>query len=504
MLKNAAAVRALLLALMLASAPAFAGEESAGVPTLILEVEGEGSTVRRKSRIEESARVGAHVYPGETVATGPRSTVKLITADGSVVKLGFGTRLQLEESTVHDRGLLWAANLLLGQIRALVVPQPAPRDGASRFRLRTSSASLGVRGTEFVAAHYAESETTYLYALEGLLAFGQPGCEKSRTCLEVRAGEASVARKGAPPSKPAAFDVNELVRGASAKEEDQAARLSLFKPANQAAEPSPGSGQSEMKKLVADSSEELAAGQDKALGRTREERIAIQQSVKSGEIRSVMQAADGYLTANARSPGDFGGAEEIVGSTLVQKHRLGSAVLTATKTGLFQTSRSKPTPSSYMLKKNVSPELTTQLKTTTKTLDSSSSSYTSTLATVPLKTISATTSVSATASGNTSVTKLSTTTLGGSTLLASPTLISNVTLLAEATSEPVISRYTGTTLARTATIQRTQVSTSTSTGTACYTTKETCKLVPCDQYYQGKTCKGGSKTVCTTTKVPCP
>lgn len=503
-------MRLLLLALVLVSLPSFAA-----VPTLILEVEGDGSTVRKKSRIEESARVGAHVFPGEIVATGPRSTVKLLTADGSVIKLGFGTRLQLEESTVHDRGLLWAASLLLGQIRALVVPQPAARDGASRFKVRTTSANLGVRGTEFVAVH-DDSESTTLFTLEGLLAFGQPGCEKSRTCLEVRAGETSVARKGFTPTKPAAFDVKELLR--PAKKEDEAARISLFKPAKLAAELAPSTSASDMKKLVADSSEELADGQDKALGRTRAERIAIQQSVKSGEYRSVMGAADGYLKANAVSPGDFGGAEEIVGSTFTQKFRLGSTVLTAEKSGLFLPTRTKTALSSYTLRKTVSPELTTQLKTTSASLDSSSSSYLTTLATAPLKTVSSTTSVTKTTAGTTSVTTLSTTTLSGSTLTLSPTLISNVKLLTEATSDPVISRYSGTTLNyTTTTVNRLSVSTATSstirtrsvstTATAtskdCYTTKETCRLVPCDEYYKGKTCKGGSKTVCETTKVPC-
>lgn len=496
--------------------PSPAAEEGAGVPTLILEVEGEGSTVRKKSRIEESARVGTRIFPGEIVSTGPRGTVKLLTADGSVVKLGFGSRLQLEESSVVDRAVTWTANLILGYARALVAPQPSK---ATRFRFRTPSASVGVRGTEFVLMHDEASEASYLYTLEGLVAFGRAGCESARDCLEVRAGETSVLRKGAGPSRPSSFDLKELLRGHAARKDDEAARLSLFK-AGRSTELSPQASANDLKKLVADSSEELAAAQDKALGRSREERIAINQSIADGSFRSYMKASDDYLKANGESPGDFGGAEELVASSMTEKFRLGRLVLKAERQGLFQARKLKaPT---YVLRKTVDYDKADLLRSTSGTLTSASTSYTSLLSTAPLltttKTLSATTSATKTATSTLSLTTLSTMTL------SSTTLIRNVTLLAETTYEPVLTRYTGTlstttasttlsrttlsTATRSTTLTRTTStttaitrSTSTSTSGTCYTTKETCRLVPCDSYYQGKICKGGSKTVCETTKV---
>lgn len=498
----------------------YAAEEGAGIPTLILEVDGEGSTVRKKTRIEESARVGTRIFPGEILTTGPRGTVKLLTADGSVVKLGFGSRLQLEESSVVDRAVTWTANLILGYARALVAPQPSK---ATRFRFRTPTASVGVRGTEFVLMHDEASEASYLYTLDGLVAFGKAGCEAARDCLEVRAGETSVMRKGAGPSRPSPFDLKEMLRGQAARKDDEAARLSLFKPARNG-ELSPQASPTDLKKLVADSSEELADSQDKALGRSKEERVAINQSIADGSFRSYMQASDNYLKANGESPGDFGGAEELVASSMTEKFRLGRLVLKAERQGLFQTRKLKaPT---YVLRRTVEYDKTDLLRSTSTTLTSASRSYSSLLSTAPLlsatKNLSATTSATTTVSATASVPTLSTTTL--SSPLLTTTLIRNVTLLAETTYEPVLSRYTGTlstttasttlsrttlsTATRSTTLTRTTStataitrSTSTSTSGTCYTTKETCRLVPCDSFYQGKICKGGSKTVCETTKV---
>jgi hypothetical protein len=481
-------------------------------------VDGEGSTVRKKSRIEESARVGTRIFPGETITTGPRGTVKLLAADGSVVKLGFGSRLQLEESSVVDRAVTWTANLILGYARALVAPQPSK---ATRFRFRTPTASVGVRGTEFLLMHDETSETSYLYTLGGLVTFGKEGCEATRNCLEVRAGETSVLRKGAAPSRPSSFDLKELLRGQAARKDAEAARLSLFKPARNA-ELSPQAGPADLKKLVDDSSDELAASQDKALGRSKEERMAINQSISDGSFRSYMQASDDYLKSNGESPGNFGGAEELVASSMTEKFRLGRLVLKAERQGLFQTR--KPNAPVYVLRKTVDFDKSNLLRSTGTSLTSASRSYTGLLSTAPLikeaTNLSSTKSATATVTATTSALALSTTTL--SSPLLTTTLIRNVTLLAETTYEPVLSRYTGTlsTTTASATLSRTTLSTvtksttltrttstataitrSTSTSGTCYTTKETCRLVPCDSYYQGKTCKGGSKTVCETTKV---
>lgn len=557
-------------------------EEAHELPTVILAVQGDGSTVRRKSRIEESARVGAKVYPGEIVQTGPRSSVQLMTTDGSLIKVGFGSKLKVEESTVSGSFVTWVGNLILGRVRALVTKQPGQ---APRFKVHTPTASMGVRGTEFVAVHDEASETTYLYTLEGVMGFGQHDCDAAVSCLEVRAGETSVVRKGAPPTNPSAFDVKELVRGKGGKEQE-AAEISLFKDARQAEIP-PQASESEMRKLVADSAEELADGQDRALGRTKEERIAINQAVANGTFVSVMRAADSYAQANHLDLPDLGGAEDQVGATASDKFRLGAAVLQAKKDGLFVGTRTatgggtRVAGDSYVLAKTVDFSKASLLKNTSLRLSSASSTYlgslsstaeitgTRTTTTLSGMTVSSGTLSKATLSGSTlSATRLSTTTRSGSTLSATNTasrtlnlsgttsttsltklstttassatksvtltgttttlsatdtkLLSGTKVLAETTVDSTVSKYTRSTAIKTSTLSKISTVTKSSTsssitttsvpktsttisGGTCYTTKQTCKLIPCSGYTTGgKVCTGGSKTECTSTKVAIP
>ena len=49
-------------------------------------------------------------------------------------------------------------------------------------RVETPAGTVGVRGTEFVLSHDEGSGGSSLYMLEGLVAFGAQGCEKTKTC----------------------------------------------------------------------------------------------------------------------------------------------------------------------------------------------------------------------------------------------------------------------------------------------------------------------------------
>ncbi|MDX8383438.1 MAG: FecR domain-containing protein [Ghiorsea sp.] len=95
----------------------------------------------------EKIRKGRVVLRNDSIITGPRGRVKIIMGDGSKVYIGAKSRISLRKYSMRGKRLLHASiNMLWGKAR-FFVNKLASRD--SSFRVRTSTAVLGVRGTEF-------------------------------------------------------------------------------------------------------------------------------------------------------------------------------------------------------------------------------------------------------------------------------------------------------------------------------------------------------------------
>ncbi len=96
----------------------------------------------------EKATKGQVVLRNDAVVTGARGRVKIIMSDGSKVYIGAKSRVSLRKYSLRGGKLLNARiNMLWGKARFFVNKLTSKN---ASFRVRTPTAVLGVRGTEFI------------------------------------------------------------------------------------------------------------------------------------------------------------------------------------------------------------------------------------------------------------------------------------------------------------------------------------------------------------------
>jgi ferric-dicitrate binding protein FerR (iron transport regulator) len=150
------------------------------------------------------------IYAGDELKTSAQQTVKITFADQSEVWVTPNSDFTIQNysSTPHHRFGLF--HLESGLVRASV-----SKDQGSfpNFQIQTASASIGVRGTDFVAETGGSVVGTNVYTLDGTVAFAPTLAdlkdEKSRRLIS--AGKQSEMHPGvALPSVSHHLDVNAL------------------------------------------------------------------------------------------------------------------------------------------------------------------------------------------------------------------------------------------------------------------------------------------------------
>jgi len=135
----------LLLATLLGSNPAIAANESVGK---VVYTSGEVSAIRGTNVV--ALQANAPVYASDSVVTGDHGRVKLVMNDASTVYISRKSRISLEKYATRQKSLLSGAfNLLWGKARFIV--EKLQSNDAS-FTVRTTTAVLGVRGTNFIVS----------------------------------------------------------------------------------------------------------------------------------------------------------------------------------------------------------------------------------------------------------------------------------------------------------------------------------------------------------------
>ncbi|MDX8389035.1 MAG: FecR domain-containing protein [Mariprofundaceae bacterium] len=91
-------------------------------------------------------RRGTKLFAGDTIITDDRSRVKMKMIDGSIIYVGRDSRIQVKDYTSKKESLLRGTfNMLWGKVRFVV----SKLKGDASFSVRTTTAVLGVRGTDF-------------------------------------------------------------------------------------------------------------------------------------------------------------------------------------------------------------------------------------------------------------------------------------------------------------------------------------------------------------------
>ncbi|HEY8278579.1 MAG TPA: FecR family protein [Bdellovibrionota bacterium] len=114
------------------------------------------------------------VDPGTTVITGARSFVRLLFPDNTQLNVGPDTTMKIEPTKAGEASLV---DLVGGQIRAKVTKDPmAGKDGApvkDKMVIKTKTAAMGIRGTDFNVSFNALNNMTALITFEGMVAMAR-------------------------------------------------------------------------------------------------------------------------------------------------------------------------------------------------------------------------------------------------------------------------------------------------------------------------------------------
>lgn len=203
--------------LLFVSGPAFADEDCS---TLLVE-NAEGASILIPAAGEKrELQIDDTIAEGDAVATGKEAWVDLRLCDGSGLRVGERSKMTFEEALERNEAsfVSWAFDLLKGSLLATVEGDASKE--RVKMRVRTPTASLGVRGTEFLIDAEDGGDTT-VHTLEGEVLLGtredyaelaKPRFQDFQARFEaVRKEQMSRMAKGlARPLKAAAFQMQKM------------------------------------------------------------------------------------------------------------------------------------------------------------------------------------------------------------------------------------------------------------------------------------------------------
>ncbi len=228
-------------------------------------VKGEVKVKSARDGKVQVARVGARVFPKDTVITGKDARAKIVMVDKNVINVSPESEIVFEnyEYKPSENKKNVTLNVIYGKVRSKVEQK---YDGkTSQFQVKTPSAVAGVRGTDFLASYSSSSRATNVVTFEGKVDFGLPG-PNGAILNPVSVGVGQMAQNvfGAPPSAPMPVPQESL----ASLDTDSNADTSTKAPADAGPDPrSPANEDGKKEEGPAGSSEDSApAAKEKAPG----------------------------------------------------------------------------------------------------------------------------------------------------------------------------------------------------------------------------------------------
>jgi|CXWL01.1.fsa_nt_gi hypothetical protein len=150
----------------------------------------------------QSGRVGARVGTGDTVVTGTGAYVRMQMTDGGEMVMRPESQLKVESYKFNEQKPAednFVFRMLKGGLRT-VTGLIGKRGNRDAYSLRTATATVGIRGTQFdlrvcAANCGALADGTYL-----AVRFGSVQTTNAQGTLTVPAGQVAFVPAGAPPS----------------------------------------------------------------------------------------------------------------------------------------------------------------------------------------------------------------------------------------------------------------------------------------------------------------
>lgn len=175
---------------------AFSGQQSKDVARV--KIKRGKATVVSPDGSKAELKKNMWVKEGAIIKTGPKSFVKLSFIDKSSMNVGPKSELKIEKFSKEDAGVI---NVLTGKIRSKVTKDYLKMDkDKSKLFVRSKSAVMGVRGTEFIFTANKKAGTSTAVLLEGSVVFNKIHKGANLGNLE------AIVNKGRP-IKPGQFSV---------------------------------------------------------------------------------------------------------------------------------------------------------------------------------------------------------------------------------------------------------------------------------------------------------
>lgn len=164
-------------------------------------VKGEVSVVHSDGK-KEKARIGLKVFPKDIIQTLKDARGKIVMMDKNVINLSPDTKLQIQDYTFkpdeNKKSVL--LNLIYGKVRPQVNQKYDEKDNT--FRVKTSAAVAGVRGTDFIVSF--QNNQSQVITFEGMVSVGSSldvGGQISNQ-VSVPAGQATTVITNSAPQVP--------------------------------------------------------------------------------------------------------------------------------------------------------------------------------------------------------------------------------------------------------------------------------------------------------------
>ncbi len=259
-----------------------------------------------------SLKKGDWIKEGTLLTSGEKSFVKLFFRDQSQITLGPSSEMKVDSFPEKESGII---SLVKGQMRSKVSKNYRDKADKKKSKLfvKTRSAAMGVRGTDFAVEYSPRDDRTQLEVLSGEVVIGTLGASDSILSAQflentlnspqsvmVTKGMQSGLISGGPPAAPQKIPEDKLERMktdemSSAQENSKSSKLSLppsssAPPPGMAAPKDEARGEGETSKVIAAGGLEVS-GQ----GNTRE------QSARNTRGASTAQRGPASVNSETRS-----------------------------------------------------------------------------------------------------------------------------------------------------------------------------------------------------------
>ena len=135
----------------------------------VIKIRGEVTQLAPHSLLPRKVAIGDKFVEDTSIVTGPKSFIKIKFIDNTEVNLGPESKIVIAEMKKNSVGII---SLLKGRIRT-EVQKESERPLANKFFIKTRTAAMGVRGTDFQTIYNPDIKMTSLLTYRGEVAMAK-------------------------------------------------------------------------------------------------------------------------------------------------------------------------------------------------------------------------------------------------------------------------------------------------------------------------------------------